>query len=248
MTDFATLQRWTRPSAARIAGIAALFVTAVTAVLWQRPALSAEDAVRIPAPMQDEQPGSAKTATAVFAGGCFWGVQGVFEHVRGVTRVTSGYAGGSAASAQYETVSGGRTGHAESVEIRYDPSQVTYGRLLQIFFSVAHNPTQLNYQGPDHGPQYRSAIFPLTAGQRDIAQAYIAQLDRAHLYRAPIVTRVEDYQGFHAAEDYHQDFLSKNPNYPYIVFNDLPKVANLKQVFPDLYRQDPVLLKPLGKL
>jgi len=207
-----------------------------------RPVLSAEGAVKIPAPTVDEKPGASHSETAVFAGGCFWGVQGVFEHVRGVTRVTSGYAGGTAGTAQYETVSTGSTGHAESVEIRYDPTQVTYGKLLQVFFSVAHDPTQLNYQGPDHGTQYRSAIFPLTPEQRAIAQAYIAQLDGARSYRAPIVTRIEDYKGFYAAEPYHQDFLVRNPTYPYIVFNDLPKIANLKAMFPDIYRSDAVLV------
>jgi peptide-methionine (S)-S-oxide reductase len=178
----------------------------------------------------------------VFAGGCFWGVQGVFQHVRGVTRATSGYAGGSATTAQYEMVGTGMTGHAESVEVRYDPTQVSYGKLLQIFFSVAHDPTQLNYQGPDHGTQYRSAIFPLTPEQKSIADAYIAQLGNARAWSSPIVTRVEPYKGFYAAENYHQDFLVKNPNYPYIVINDLPKIGNLKKMFPDVYRNDPVLV------
>jgi peptide-methionine (S)-S-oxide reductase len=158
----------------------------------------------------------------------------------------SGYSGGSSATAQYETVGTGMTGHAESVEIRYDPTQISYGKLLQIFFSVAHNPTQLNYQGPDHGSQYRSAIFPLSPIQRSIAQAYITQLDAAKAWHAPIVTRVEDYKGFFAAENYHQDFLVKNPNYPYIVINDLPKIGNLKAMFPDVYRNDAVLVSKGG--
>jgi len=233
------LQRWAQPTTLKLAGLAML---AALATGVARPVLSAEAAVKIPAPALDEKPGASHSQTAVFAGGCFWGVQGVFEHVRGVTRVTSGYAGGAAGTAQYETVSTGSTGHAESVEIRYDPTQVTYGKLLQVFFSVAHDPTQLNYQGPDHGTQYRSAIFPLTPEQRAIAQAYIAQLDGARSYRAPIVTRIEDYKGFYAAEAYHQDFLVRNPTYPYIVFNDLPKIANLKTMFPDVYRNDAVLV------
>jgi len=166
--------------------------------------------------------------------------------VRGVTRATSGYAGGAASTAQYEKVGTGLTGHAESVEIRYDPTQITYGKLLQIFFSVAHNPTQLNYQGPDRGTQYRSAIFPLTPEQRSIAQAYITQLGSAKSYRAAIVTRVEDYKGFYPAEDYHQDFLVKNPSYPYIVINDLPKIGNLKVMFPEVYRNDAVLASKGG--
>jgi peptide-methionine (S)-S-oxide reductase len=170
-------------------------------------------------------------------------VQGVFEHVRGVTQVAAGYTGGAASTAQYETVSEGDTGHAESVQITYDPTQITYGRLLQIFFSVAHNPTELNYQGPDHGTQYRSAVFPVNPQQRTVAQAYIAQLDKAHVFSAPIVTRVEDFKGFYPAENYHQNFLVLHPGYPYIAINDLPKVANLKRMFPDLYRNDPVLLK-----
>ncbi|WER49802.1 peptide-methionine (S)-S-oxide reductase MsrA [Cupriavidus sp. WKF15] len=243
MNAIATLQRLTRFTTLRLMGVSMLVAAAG---IWGRPALSAEDAVRIPAPSQDEKPGDAHIETAVFAGGCFWGVQGVFEHVRGVTRVTSGYAGGAASTAQYEKVGSGTTGHAESVEIRYDPAQVSYGKLLQVFFSVAHNPTQLNYQGPDHGTQYRSAIFPVTPAQRAIAEAYIAQLGAAKSFRAPIVTRVEDYKGFYPAEAYHQDFLTKNPRHPYIVINDLPKIGNLKQIFPDLYRNDPVLLSRSG--
>jgi peptide-methionine (S)-S-oxide reductase len=179
----------------------------------------------------------------VFAGGCFWGVQGVFEHVRGVKQVAAGYSGGAASTAQYETVSGGDTGHAESVQITYDPTQITYGRLLQIFFSVAHNPTELDYQGPDHGTQYRSAVFPVNPEQRTVAQAYIAQLDKAHVFSQPVVTRVENFKGFYPAENYHQNFLVLHPDYPYIAINDLPKVTDLKKMFPDLYRNDPVLLK-----
>lgn len=169
-------------------------------------------------------------------------MQGVFQHVRGVKEVMSGYAGGAANTAQYDRVSEGDTGHAESVRITYDPAQVTYGKLLQVFFSVAHDPTQLNYQGPDHGTQYRSAVFPTNAAQRDIAGAYIAQLDKAHLYRGKIVTKVEDYKGFYPAESYHQNYLTEHPESPYIAINDLPKVANLKRAFPDAYRQDAVLV------
>jgi peptide-methionine (S)-S-oxide reductase len=209
----------------------------------QRIANSAEAAVKIPAPTQDEKIGAIHSETAVFAGGCFWGVQGVFEHVRGVRQVASGYTGGAAGTAQYETVSEGDTGHAESVQITYDPTQITYGQLLQIFFSVAHDPTELNYQGPDHGTQYRSAIFPANPQQRSIAQSYITQLGNAHVFSGPIVTRVEDFKGFYPAEDYHQNFLALHPGYPYIVVNDLPKVRELQRMYPKLYLTDPVLLK-----
>jgi peptide-methionine (S)-S-oxide reductase len=219
----------------------AALVASVFAV--QHVAHSAEPVTKIPAPVQDEKIGAAHSETAVFAGGCFWGVQGVFEHVRGVKQVASGYTGGAASTAQYETVSEGDTGHAESVQITYDPTQISYGRLLQIFFSVAHDPTELNYQGPDHGTQYRSAIFPADAQQRGVAQAYIAQLDKAHVFSGPVVTRVEDFKGFYPAENYHQNFLALHPDYPYIAINDMPKVAALKKMFPDLYRNDPVLLK-----
>lgn len=231
---------WKRLSLAKLAGVVAL---AVGAIATQRIANSAEEATKIPPPAVDEKVAANHNETAVFAGGCFWGVQGVFEHVRGVKQVASGYTGGAAKTAQYETVSDGDTGHAESVQITYDPTQITYGRLLQIFFSVAHNPTELNYQGPDHGTQYRSAVFPVNAEQRSVAQAYIAQLDKAHVFSSPVVTRVEDFKGFYAAENYHQNFLALHPDYPYIVINDLPKVTDLKRMFPDLYRNDPVLLK-----
>lgn len=204
-----------------------------------------EEAVVIPPPAMDVQGGTAKTATAVFAGGCFWGVQGVFQHTKGVTRAVSGYAGGKADDATYPAVSSGSTAHAEAVEVTYDPTQVTYGQLLQVYFSVAHNPTQLNYQGPDHGTQYRSAVFPVTDEERQIAAAYIVQLDAATAFPAPIVTKIEPFTGFYAAEQYHQDFLTNNPDYPYIVINDLPKIEALKTVFPALYRPDPVLVGQL---
>ncbi|WP_256753324.1 peptide-methionine (S)-S-oxide reductase MsrA [Mesorhizobium sp. Mes31] len=221
--------------------LAALVLAAAGAAFWQSPAISAEDAVVIPPPAMDEKaaPGSEK---AIFAGGCFWGVQGVFQHVKGVSKAVSGYTGGAKDTAVYETVGSGRTGHAESVEITYDPSVVTYGQLLQVYFSVAHNPTQLNYQGPDSGTQYRSTIFAENDAQKKIAQGYIAQLDQAKVFPKPIVTTLETGKTFYPAEDYHQDFLTLNPTYPYIVYNDLPKVANLKQLFPKLYSEKPVLV------
>ena len=187
---------------------------------------------------------SSATATAVFAGGCFWGIQGVYQHVQGVLKAVSGYAGGSASNAHYEIVGTGSTGHAETVQITYDPSKVTYGKLLQIFFSVGHDPTQLNMQGPDHGTQYRSTIFPVDAKQRDIAEKYIAQLNVARVYRKNIVTTLEDGRAFYAAEAYHQDFLVHNPDYPYIAINDIPKVRNLAQMFADIYQKEPVLVAP----
>jgi len=203
---------------------------------------AAEGAYVIPAPMVDEQAAQSTSEVAMLAGGCFWGVQGVFQHVAGVTRAVSGYAGGEADTAHYEMVGRGATGHAESVQITFDPSKISYGKILQIYFSVAHDPTQLNYQGPDTGPQYRSTIFPTNDEQARVAKAYIAQLNAAHVYSDAIVTTLESGRSFYPAEDYHQDFLTLNPNYPYIVFNDLPKVENLKRIFPDLYRADPVLV------
>ncbi|TPK60026.1 peptide-methionine (S)-S-oxide reductase MsrA [Mesorhizobium sp. B2-4-19] len=231
----------TRPFFTRGALAVLGFAAVATAAFWQTPARSAEDAVVIPPPAMDEKaaPGSE---TAIFAGGCFWGVQGVFQHVKGVSKAVSGYTGGAKDDAVYETVGTGRTGHAESVEITYDPSKVTYGQLLQVYFSVAHNPTQLNYQGPDSGTQYRSTIFAENDTQKKIAQSYIEQLDKAKLYPARIVTTIETGKTFYPAENYHQDFLTLNPTYPYIVYNDLPKVANLKQLFPALYSDKPVLV------
>lgn len=227
--------------------LAVLLALSLVALLWQLPALSAESAVVIPPPAVDEPLATdAGPATAVLAGGCFWGVQGVFQHVKGVTRAVSGYAGGSRDTAHYQRVGGGDTGHAESVEISYDPRQISYGQLLQIYFSVAHNPTELNRQGPDTGSQYRSAIFPQNASQKGVAASYIAQLDKSGLFGKPIVTRLEPQQQFYAAEGYHQDFLTLNPRYPYIVYNDLPKVENLQKLFPQLYREKPVLVLPQG--
>jgi peptide-methionine (S)-S-oxide reductase len=209
------------------------------------PGSAAEVAHVIPAPAVDEQAASgapATSETAVIAGGCFWGVQGVFQHVSGVSSAVSGYAGGEKSTAHYEMVGSGGTGHAESVRITFDPRKISYGSILQIYFSVAHDPTQLNRQGPDVGTQYRSAIFPLTAEQARVAKAYIAQLNQARVYDAAIVTKIEPNRAFYAAEDYHQDFMTRHPRDPYIVYNDLPKVEDLKQLFPDAYRADPVLV------
>src|SRR6266700_4046930 len=190
----------------------------------------------VPAPLQDEQRDAARgKKTAVISGGCFWGVQAVFQHVKGVISATSGYAGGSSKTAEYEVVSTGETGHAESVRIVYDPSQITYGELLRVFFSVAHDPTQLNRQGPDEGTQYRSSIFYSSDEQRRIADAYIAQLDNAKAFPRSIVTQVAPLKGFYAAEAYHQNYAANHPHNPYIVYNDAPKVAHLRQQFPELY-------------
>jgi peptide-methionine (S)-S-oxide reductase len=209
-------------------------------------AQAAEESFVIPAPAVDVAPSNAATAVAVFAGGCFWGVQGVYQHTAGVLKAVSGYAGGAKESAKYEIVGGGDTGHAETVQITYDPSKISYGKLLQIYFSVAHDPTQLNRQGPDRGPQYRSTIFPTSAAQREIAQKYIAQLNAAKVYRSPIVTTFEEGKAFYPAEQYHQDYLVRNPRQPYIVINDIPKVEALARIFPDVYRESPVLVYPRG--
>lgn len=212
--------------------------------LWNQPAAAQEKPVEIPAPAMDLAE-SGTTATAVFAGGCFWGVQGVFQHVTGVTRAVSGYSGGAAETGTYELTSSGTTGHAEAVEVTYDPAVVSYGELLQIYFSVAHNPTQLNFQGPDHGTQYRSTIFSVSDEQAEFARTYIAQLEETGLFEGPIVTTIEPFDAFYPAEQYHQDFLTLNPTWPYIVFNDLPKIAALKSLFPDAYRDEPVLVGTL---
>jgi peptide-methionine (S)-S-oxide reductase len=180
--------------------------------------------------------------TAVLAGGCFWGIQAVYQHVKGVTNAVSGYAGGAQKDALYETVSAGRTGHAEAVQVTFDPREVSYGKILQIYFSVAHDPTQLNRQGPDSGTQYRSEIFPQNEAQAKTAKAYIAQLDAAHVFKKPIVTKIEPDHAFYPAEAYHQDFLTRNPRYPYIAINDLPKIEDLKRLAPDVYRAAPVLV------
>jgi peptide-methionine (S)-S-oxide reductase len=195
----------------------------------------------VPAPAVDEAPSSRTSEVAVLAGGCFWGVQGVYQHVNGVTSAVSGYAGGDERTAQYEVVSGGGTRHAESVRIVFDPRVISYGRVLQIFFAVAHDPTELNRQGPDEGTQYRSTIFAANAEQARVARAYIQQLNDAKVFGAPVVTTIEEGRAFYRAEAYHQDFLERNPTYPYIAINDLPKVADLKRVFPDEYRAKAVL-------
>ena len=201
-----------------------------------------QEGIPVPAPAVDEPAGSASKEVAVLAGGCFWGVQGVFQHVTGVENAVSGYTGGKADTAQYRTVGSGRTGHAESVQVTFDPQQISYGKLLQIYFSVAHDPTELNRQGPDTGTQYRSTIFPQNAEQAEIAKDYIGQLDAAKVFDAKIVTTIEPGRTFYPAEDYHQDYLTLNPTQPYIVYNDLPKVANLKRLYPALYREDPMLV------
>jgi len=193
--------------------------------------------IALPDPKLDAPKAAAKAdAVAVFAGGCFWGVEAVFEHVKGVKDAVSGYAGGKSGSAQYDTVSSGDTGHAESVKVTYDPGKVSYGQLLKVYFSVAHDPTQLNRQSPDVGPQYRSEIFTTSAEQARIAKAYIAQLTAAKVFAAPIVTKVEPLPAFYPAEAHHQDYLRLHPNEPYIVFNDAPKLVHLKQMFPALYK------------
>lgn len=223
---------------------AMLILPAFAAVLWNLPAGAHEAPVEIPPPAVD-LPASGTSATIVFAGGCFWGVQGVFQHVTGVTSAVSGYSGGAADTATYDQTSSGTTGHAEAVEVTYDPAVVSYGDLLQIYFSVAHNPTQLNYQGPDHGTQYRSTIFSASAEQAEVAEAYIDQLDQAGLFEGPIVTTIEPLEAFYPAEQYHQDFLTLNPTWPYIVHHDLPKIAALKALFPEAYRDEPVLVGTL---
>jgi peptide-methionine (S)-S-oxide reductase len=199
-------------------------------------ARAAEKAVVLPNPTTDESLAPKSQETAVFAGGCFWGVQAVFQHVKGVISATSGYSGGPSMAAEYEVVSTGTTGHAESVKVVYDPAKLTYGQLLKVFFSVAHDPTELNRQGPDTGTQYRSVIFYSSDQQKNIAQAYIAQLDQAKVFPHKIVTQVVPLKAFYPAEGYHQNYATLHPDNPYIKYNDLPKVANLQQQFPNLYR------------
>ncbi|SEI15715.1 peptide-methionine (S)-S-oxide reductase MsrA [Tardiphaga sp. OK245] len=205
------------------------------------PTFAAEEAVIIPAPAADT-PAATGIQTAVIAGGCFWGVQGVFQHTAGVVNAVSGYAGGSKSSANYTAVSTGSTGHAEAVEIKYDPQKISYGKILQIYFSVAHDPTQLNRQGPDSGTQYRSEIFATTPEQKKVAEAYIAQLNAAKVYKKPIVTKLGMLEAFYPAEAYHQDYLTLHPNQPYIAYNDIPKVENLKKIFAQNYIEKPTLV------
>ncbi len=219
---------------------------ALAVASWSFPGFAAEKAVQLPPPAQDV-PATAATETAVFAGGCFWGVQAVFQHTRGVLNAVSGYAGGEQRTARYDAVGTGRTGHAESVQVTYDPKQVSFGTLLQVYFSVAHDPTMLNRQGPDVGPQYRSAVFYRSAEQKRVTESYIAQLDAARVYPARIVTEVRPLTGFFAAEAYHQDYATLHPDSPYIATYDLPKIANLKSVLPQLYREQPVLVSAQPK-
>jgi peptide-methionine (S)-S-oxide reductase len=222
--------------------IVVVLVLIAGAAAWASRSM-AESGRAIPTPTVDEPVASAPNSeVAVLAGGCFWGVQGVFQHVDGVTSAVSGYAGGAKDTAEYQTVSTGTTGHAESVRITFDPKQISYGHILQIYFSVAHDPTELNHQGPDSGTQYRSAIFPTSPEQARIAEAYIAQLDQSHVFSQPIVTKIEPGREFYPAEAYHQDYLTLHPNQPYIAINDLPKISELKQLFPNLYRASPVLV------
>lgn len=226
-----------------------LSLTAIAAValagatfLAYGPVRAAEDAVVIPPPAMDE-PAADGLETAVIAGGCFWGVQGVFQHTAGVANAVSGYAGGNKSTADYHTVSTGSTGHAESVQIKFNPKKISYGKILQIFFSVAHDPTQLNRQNPDTGTQYRSAIFTTSDAQKKVADAYIAQLDQAKVFKKPIVTKVGKLEAFYPAEGYHQDYLTLNPSQPYIATYDLPKIENLKKIFAENYSEKPTLVR-----
>ena len=198
----------------------------------------------VPGPVLDARPGQPALQTAVMAGGCFWGVQGVFQHTKGVVGAVSGYAGGERRTAQYDLVGTGSTGHAEAVQVTFEPAQISYGQLLRIYFSVAHDPTQKNRQGPDVGPQYRSAIFPMNDEQANVAQAYIAQLDRAQVFETAIATTVELDRKFYPAEAYHQDYMVRHPRDPYILMHDRPKVADLKRLFPEQYRSEPILVRP----
>jgi peptide-methionine (S)-S-oxide reductase len=221
--------------------LAAVGLMAGAALLLPIAPTSAETAKMLPAPAVDEAAGKAATETAVFAGGCFWGIQGVFEHVKGVTRAVSGYAGGGVANPGYEQVSTGATGHAESVSVTFDPAQVSYGTLLRIFFSVALDPTQVDRQGPDSGTQYRSVLFVSSPDQERVAHAYVTQLEAAHAFSRPIATRVESAGAFWPAEGYHQDYLEHHPDAPYIAINDMPKVRAVQTLFPDNWRSEPAL-------
>ncbi len=232
-----------------VAGVVALAVTGLLVVcastMRNQGMIGSARAADLPAPVgvaAATGEATARSETVVFAGGCFWGVQGVFQHVKGVQSAVSGYIGGAAGTARYDLVSSGRTGHAEAVQITYDPKQVSYAQLMQIFFSVIHNPTQLNYQGPDRGTQYRSAVFTTTTGQRHATASYIAQLEKAEVFEAPIVTQVEAAKPFFAAERYHQDYLTLHPRDAYIRYHDAPKLAALKASYPALYRVKPMLV------
>ena len=238
MTITNTVRSWVMG----LAGVA-VAVAVAAAVPVPDPFALPEKGRVVPPPAADLPAADATSQVAVFAGGCFWGVQGVYQHVTGVTGAVSGYAGGTKASAHYDAVGGGASGHAEAVQITYDPRQVSYGALLQIFFSVAHDPTELNRQGPDVGTQYRSTIFPTDAMQAQVAKAYIAQLNAARAFDAPIATTIEADRPFYRAEDYHQDYLTLHPDQPYIAINDLPKIAELKRLFPARYRAAPALVR-----
>ena len=223
-----------------LAGAASLGLA--VALLFGTPGIAAETAVRAPAPAMTV-PSNATTETAIFAGGCFWGVQGVFQHVKGVKSALSGFTGGAGSTAHYDRVSNGDTGHAESVRVVFDPRVVSYADLLRIYFSVVADPTQLDAQGPDVGPQYRSALFPMNESQRKVAAAYLDQLRKANLWKKPIVTRIERAQAFYPAEAYHQDYLTRHPDSGYIRYNDLPKLTALKQLYPQFWRDQPALVK-----
>jgi peptide-methionine (S)-S-oxide reductase len=225
-------------SSLRKAALPIAVVLAAGGLFWRY--ARAGDGVPLPSPVTDSAPakGKAGLETAVFSGGCFWGVQAVFQHVKGVADATSGYAGGAASTAKYDLVSTGDTGHAESVKVTFDPAQVSFGQLLKVFFSVAHDPTELNRQGPDEGTQYRSALFFTAADQKRVAEAYVQQLDRAKVFHGRIVTQIVPLQAFYPAEGYHQNYARLHPDNPYIAINDAPKVAHLKKLFPSLYRGD----------
>ncbi|MET0907048.1 MAG: peptide-methionine (S)-S-oxide reductase MsrA [Tardiphaga sp.] len=214
---------------------------AVIAAVAIAPSFASEEAVVIPAPAMDV-PAASGMQTAVIAGGCFWGVQGVYQHTKGVVSAVSGYSGGAKSTANYNAIGSGTTGHAEAVEVKYDPSKISYGKILQIYFSVVHDPTQLNRQGPDSGTQYRSEIFATTPEQKKVAEAYIAQLNAAKVYKKPIATKLGMLQAFYPAEAYHQDYLTLHPKQPYIVYNDLPKIENLKKIFAENYNEKPTLV------
>jgi peptide-methionine (S)-S-oxide reductase len=234
----------TRRSLKRLSLYAAAIGLLAVSAIKVAPSFAAEEAVIIPPPAVDVQNASG-LQTAVLAGGCFWGVQGVFQHTAGVVNAVSGYSGGAKTSADYNMVSTGTTGHAEAVEVKYDPKKISYGKILQIFFSVVHDPTQLNRQGPDTGTQYRSAIFTTSDEQKKVAEAYIAQLNAAKVYKKPIVTKIGALEAFFAAEAYHQDYLTLHPNQPYIAYNDLPKVENLKKIFAENYIEKPTLVSDI---
>jgi peptide-methionine (S)-S-oxide reductase len=222
----------------------------VAAAVFLGPTLSRseEAAVKLPAPALDEGEGAPASETVVLAGGCFWGVQGVFQHLKGVTEAVSGYAGGTKVKPSYEEVSTGTTGHAESVEVTFDPRVVSFGTILRVYFSVAHNPTELNYQGPDSGTQYRSEIFYTNSKQKEVANAYIAQLGAGKAFPEPIVTRVEPLANFYPAEGYHQNYATIHPEQPYIAYNDLPKIENLSHLYPELYRDKAKLVVAAGNV